>query len=50
MWHPGVWHLAAGFVMGIMIIPFVSSLSEDVIGAVPQALRDAALGLGINKE
>lgn len=38
--------LAAGLVMGIMIIPFVSSLSDDVINAVPQALRDAALGLG----
>lgn len=38
--------LAAGFVMGIMIIPFVSSLSDDVISAVPQSLRDAALGLG----
>ena len=37
--------LAAGFVMGIMIIPFVSSLSDDVISAVPQSLRDAALGL-----
>jgi len=38
--------LAAGLVMGIMIIPFVSSLSDDVINAVPQALRDGALGLG----
>ena len=38
--------LAAGFVMGIMIIPFVSSLSDDVINAVPQSLRDAAYGLG----
>ena len=38
--------LAAGLVMGIMIIPFVSSLSDDVINAVPQALRDAAYGLG----
>ncbi len=38
--------LAAGLVMGVMIIPFVSSLSDDVINAVPQALRDAALGLG----
>jgi len=32
--------------MGIMIIPFVSSLSDDVINAVPQALRDGAYGLG----
>lgn len=41
--------LAAGFVMGIMIIPFISSLSDDVISAVPQSLRDAALGLGSTK-
>ena len=38
--------LAAGGVMGIMIIPFISSLSDDVIRAVPQSLRDGALGLG----
>ncbi len=38
--------LAAGLVMGIMIIPFVSSISDDVINAVPQALRDGAYGLG----
>ncbi len=38
--------LAAGLVMGIMIIPFISSLSDDVINAVPQSLRDGALGLG----
>ena len=38
--------LAAGAVMGIMIIPFISSLSDDVISAVPQSLRDGALGLG----
>lgn len=38
--------LAAGLVMGIMIIPFISSLSDDVITAVPRALRDGALGLG----
>ncbi len=38
--------LAAGLVMGIMIIPFVSSLSDDVITAVPQSLRDGALGVG----
>ncbi|MGB1960765.1 MAG: phosphate ABC transporter permease subunit PstC, partial [Candidatus Puniceispirillaceae bacterium] len=41
--------LAAGFVMGIMIIPFISSLSDDVINAVPQSLRDAAFGLGSTK-
>jgi phosphate transport system permease protein len=38
--------LAAGIVMGVMIIPFISSLSDDVINAVPQSLRDGALGLG----
>ena len=41
--------LAAGFVMGIMIIPFISSLSDDVINSVPQSLRDAAYGLGSTK-
>ena len=38
--------LAAGLVMGIMIIPLVSSLSDDAIHAVPTAMRDGALGLG----
>ncbi len=41
--------LAAGLVMGIMIIPFVSSLSDDVINAVPQSLRDGAYALGSTK-
>jgi phosphate transport system permease protein len=41
--------LAAGLVMGIMIIPFVSSLSDDVINAVPQSLRDGSFGLGATK-
>lgn len=41
--------LAAGFVMGIMIIPFVSSLSDDIITAVPRSLRDASLGMGATK-
>ncbi len=41
--------LAAGIVMGIMIIPFVSSLSDDVINAVPQSLRDGSLALGATK-
>jgi phosphate transport system permease protein len=41
--------LAAGLVMGVMIIPFVSSLSDDIINAVPQALRDGAYGLGATK-
>jgi phosphate transport system permease protein len=41
--------LAAGVVMGIMIIPFVSSLSDDIINAVPQSLRDGSYGLGATK-
>jgi len=41
--------LGAGLVMGIMIIPFVSSLSDDVINAVPQGLRDGSYGLGATK-
>lgn len=38
--------LSAGFVMGIMIIPIVSSLSEDALRAVPRSLRDASYGMG----
>ena len=38
--------LTAGLVMGIMLIPFVSSLSDDIISAVPQSLRDGSFGLG----
>lgn len=41
--------LAAGLVMGIMIIPFISSLADDVITAVPQSLRDGSLALGATK-
>jgi phosphate transport system permease protein len=41
--------LAAGLVMGVMIIPYVSSLSDDVINAVPQSLRDGAYGLGATR-
>lgn len=41
--------LGAGLVMGIMIIPFISSLSDDILTAVPRALRDASLGLGATK-
>ena len=41
--------LTAGVVMGIMIIPFVSSLSDDVINAVPQSLRDGSSALGATK-
>ncbi|HPF47211.1 MAG: phosphate ABC transporter permease subunit PstC [Alphaproteobacteria bacterium] len=38
--------LAAGIVMGVMIIPLISSLSDDVISVVPQSLREGSLGLG----
>ncbi len=38
--------MTAGIVMGIMLIPFVSSLSDDIINAVPQAMRDGSYGLG----
>ena len=41
--------LAAGIVMGMMIIPFVSSLSDDIINAVPQSLRDGSYGMGATK-
>ena len=41
--------LAAGIVMGIMIIPYVSSLSEDAMRAVPMSLREGAYALGANK-
>ncbi|WP_323782482.1 phosphate ABC transporter permease subunit PstC [Thalassovita sp.] len=41
--------LTAGVVMGIMLIPFVSSLSDDVINAVPQAMRDGSYGLGATR-
>ncbi len=41
--------LAAGSVMGIMIIPFISSLADDVITAVPRTLRDGSLGLGATR-
>ncbi|TDK45088.1 phosphate ABC transporter permease subunit PstC [Antarcticimicrobium luteum] len=41
--------LTAGVVMGIMLIPFVSSLSDDIINAVPQAMRDGSLGLGATR-
>ena len=41
--------LAAGLVMGVMIIPFISSLSDDAITAVPTALRDGSLGLGATR-
>jgi phosphate transport system permease protein len=41
--------LTAGIVMGIMIIPFVSSLSDDILNQVPRTLRDGAYGLGATK-
>ncbi|WP_187968393.1 phosphate ABC transporter permease subunit PstC [Aquibium microcysteis] len=41
--------LTAGIVMGIMLIPFVSSLSDDIITAVPRAMRDGSLGLGATR-
>jgi phosphate transport system permease protein len=41
--------LAAGIVMGIMLIPFISSLSDDVINAVPQSMRDGSYALGATK-
>src|SRR5690606_2153213 len=41
--------LTAGLVMGIMLIPFVSSLSDDIINAVPQAMRDGSLALGATR-
>lgn len=41
--------LAAGFVMGVMIIPFILSLTDDAINSVPQALKDGALALGSTK-
>ncbi len=41
--------LGAGLVMGIMILPFVSSISDDVINSVPQSMRDGSLGLGATR-
>lgn len=41
--------LAAGLVMGIMIIPFISSLSDDAINAVPRTLRDGSLAMGATR-
>jgi phosphate transport system permease protein len=41
--------LAAGLIMGVMIIPFVSSLSDDAIAAVPRALREGSLALGATR-
>ena len=41
--------LTAGLVMGVMLTPYVSSLSDDIITAVPRALRDGSLGLGATR-
>lgn len=41
--------LASGIVMGIMIIPIIASLSDDVINSVPQDIRNGSLALGMNK-
>ena len=41
--------LAAGLIMGIMIIPYISSLSDDVINSVPQSLRDGSYAVGATK-
>jgi len=46
---PGFNVLAAGIVMGIMIIPYISSLSEDAMRAVPNALREASLAIGATR-
>lgn len=46
---PGFNILSAGIVIGIMIIPYVASLSEDAMRAVPQALRDGSYGLGATR-
>jgi len=46
---PGANMLSAGLVMGIMIIPYVSSLSEDAMRAVPMLLREGSYALGANK-
>ncbi len=51
-WIPGVENnnmLSGGFVVGIMIIPMIASLSEDALRAVPRSLRDGAIALGANK-
>jgi phosphate transport system permease protein len=46
---PGFNILSAGIVMGLMIIPYIASLSEDALRAVPQALRDGSYALGATK-
>lgn len=46
---PGFNILSAGIVMGVMIIPYIASLSEDALRAVPQAMRDGSLAMGATK-
>jgi len=46
---PGFNALSAGIIMGVMIIPFISSLSEDALFAVPKSLRDASYGMGATR-
>lgn len=46
---PGFNALSPGLVMGIMIIPYITSLSEDALRAVPKSLREASYGLGANR-
>jgi phosphate transport system permease protein len=46
---PGFNILSAGIVIGIMVIPYIASLSEDAMRAVPQALRDGSLALGATR-
>lgn len=46
---PGFSILSAGIVIGIMILPYIASLSEDAMRAVPQALRDGSLAMGATK-
>ena len=46
---PGFNMLSAGIVIGIMIIPYISSISEDALRAVPNSLREAAYALGANR-
>ena len=41
--------LAAGLIMGVMIIPYISSLSDDVINSVPQSLREGSYAIGATK-
>jgi phosphate transport system permease protein len=48
-WLPGFNLLSAGLVMGVMIVPYISSISEDAMRAVPMALREGAYALGATR-